>query len=64
MEQITLLCDECEKNFQIDLGIGLAMLAFAEGNDDNRGDPIVCPDCCLSAQWAREEYGDSDEVSL
>ena len=62
MEQtIELMCDECNENFEVDMGIGLSMLAFSEGNDDNRGDPILCPECCPSAQWAREEYGDENE---
>ena len=24
-------------------------------------DPVLCPDCCPSAQWAREEYGAENE---
>ena len=56
-ETIDLICDECKICFEVDMGIGLSMLAFAEGTDDNKGDPILCPDCDVSAQWAREEYG-------
>lgn len=54
---IYLCCDECCEIFEINRGIGLSMLAFAEGTDDNKGDPILCPDCDVSAQWAQEEYG-------
>ena len=55
-ETIDLICDDCKECFEVELGIGLSMLAFAE--EKNGGNPILCPDCCPSAQWAREEYGE------
>ena len=51
MEKIDLICDDCKECFDVEMGIGLSMLAFAE--EENGGDPILCPDCCPSAQWAR-----------
>ena len=59
MKKIDLICDDCKECFEVELGIGLSMLAFAE--EENGGDPILCPECCPSAQWAREEYGESKE---
>ena len=58
-QRIDLICDECKGCFSVDQGIGLSMLAFAD--EENGGDPILCPECCPSAQWAQEEYGDANE---
>ena len=58
-EKITLLCDECHEDFEIEMGIGLSMLAFADPEEG--GDPILCPTCCPSAQNAQDEFGDDVE---
>lgn len=58
-ETIDLICDECKACFDVEIGIGLSMLACAE--DENGGDPILCLACCPSAQWAREAYGEDEK---
>ena len=50
-DNISLRCDECKELFEVEMGIGMSMLAFNEES----GDPILCGVCFPEEPYSEEE---------